>query len=172
MLVFGLGYLAGIREDAVVRRGAHPSGGTATVATMPVEISITASAGGERLASTTWRTVLTRSASDPNQPVGDAARMVDRLPLAGGAEGAVRGAPPEEIRGSRGWRSELINGDESPARHFLGWLGINIGIDLRRGTISVDEAIERVISAVSDPAYPGGPREPEDAGVSDPWYIP
>lgn len=230
-----------------------------------IAVQITATAQGEPVASATWRTVLTRSTTDPNRPVGDAGRMVDlvqaaatrieatcrrnrdnrnwfgrtwhwlsrndlencmndawvreiarrfagldpgRLPLGGGPEGAVRSPPPEEIEGSKGWKRELINGDESPGRHFLGWLAvgyfhpwtansalshqesvgikngesqqdvrsgrlaIDIGIDLRRGRISVDEAIGRIISAISDPSYPGGAQESEEAVVSSPWYVP
>lgn len=44
-----------------------------------IEIPITASAGGERVAATMWSTVLTRSTSDPGRPAGDAARMVDQI---------------------------------------------------------------------------------------------
>ncbi len=230
------------------------------------EVTITASSAGVRLATTRWRTTLTRSSTDPQRPVGDAATMVDevreaatqiaascrrnrdsrnwfgrtwhwlsrndlencmndawvreiarrfagldpgRLALPDGTfEGPSRTRPPEEIRGSRGWKPELVNGDESPARHFLGWLAvgyfhpriansalseaesvgvdrgesqqdlisgrraIDIGVDLRRGRIELDEAIDRIIEAVSEPAYSGGRRDPEDADVSGPWYIP
>lgn len=54
----------------------------------------------------------------------------------------------------------------------LARLAIDIGIDLRRGKISLDEAVDRIIEAISDPTYRGGPRDPEESDVSDPWYIP
>jgi hypothetical protein len=37
-------------------------------------------------------------------------------------EGPSRGDIPNEIIGTSGWRADLIDNDESPARHFVGWL--------------------------------------------------
>ncbi len=37
-------------------------------------------------------------------------------------EGPSRERPPGEIRGNSGWRAGLVDGDNSPARHLLGWL--------------------------------------------------
>lgn len=39
----------------------------------------------------------------------------------GAPEGPRRDPPGEEITGSSGWNPSLIDGDESPARHFIGW---------------------------------------------------
>ncbi|MGH9154894.1 MAG: vWA domain-containing protein [Acidimicrobiales bacterium] len=147
-----------------------------------LEVTVTASSSGVRLATTKWRTTLTRSSTDQRRPVNDAAMMVNEVQDAatgieascrgnrdnrnwfgrtwhwlsrndlencmndawvreiahrfagldpgrfalpdGTFEGPFREPPPEEIRGSRGWKPELINGDESPARHFLGWLAV------------------------------------------------
>lgn len=75
-----------------------------------------------------------------------------RLPIPDGVpEGASRRRPPEEIRGSSGWKRALTNDDESPARHFIGWFAIGYFHPLAANTaLSMQERPEQQGSSEQD----------------------